>query len=92
MTDIVMALRLRIEDDEAPLHDHELHRHALKAIQELRGKLQNIMEAYTRMRRETHAEIDRLRDMVDQCDHHEHSLQEAYAEIERLRGLMEETK
>jgi hypothetical protein len=23
--------------------------------------------------------------MVDQCDHHEHSLQEARAEIERLR-------
>ena len=30
-------------------------------------------------------EIERLRNMVDQCDHHEHSLQEAHAEIERLR-------
>jgi len=31
-------------------------------------------------------EIERLRNMVDQCDHHEHSLQEAHAEIERLRA------
>jgi hypothetical protein len=31
-------------------------------------------------------EIERLRNMVDQCDHHEHSLQEAQAEIERLRA------
>ena len=85
MTDIVMALRLRIEDDEAPLHDHELHRHSLKAIQELRGKLQTVAEAYTRMNRETADEIERLRNLVDQCDHHEHSLQEAHAEIERLR-------
>jgi phage shock protein A len=30
-------------------------------------------------------EIERLRNLVDQCDHHEHSLQEARAEIERLR-------
>ena len=30
-------------------------------------------------------EIERLRNMVDQCDHHEHSLQEAHAETERLR-------
>lgn len=95
MTDIVMALRLRIEDDEAPLYDHELHRHALKAIQELRGKLQKIMEAYTRMHRETDAEINRLRNMVDQCDHHEHSLQEAHEQLAalqdengRLRGLI----
>jgi len=29
-------------------------------------------------------EIERLRNMVDQCDHHEHSLQEAQAEIEEL--------
>ena len=64
MTDIVMALRLRIEDDEAPLHDHELHRHALKAIQELRGKLQTVAEAYTRMNRETGAETERLRTCV----------------------------
>ena len=64
MTDIVMALRLRIEDDEAPLHDHELHRHSLKAIQELRGKLQTVAEAYTRMNRETGAEIERLRTCV----------------------------
>ncbi len=49
MTDIEMALRLRIEDDEASLHDHELHRHALKAIQELRGKLETQSEAYTRL-------------------------------------------
>jgi hypothetical protein len=52
MTDIVMALRLRIEDDEAPLYDHELHRHSLKAIQELRGKIQTVMEAHDRTRRE----------------------------------------
>jgi len=31
-------------------------------------------------------EIERLRNMVDQCDHHEHSLQEAHAEIARLRA------
>jgi hypothetical protein len=31
-------------------------------------------------------EIECLRNMVDQCDHHEHSLQEAHAEIERLRA------
>jgi hypothetical protein len=31
-------------------------------------------------------EIERLRSLVDQCDHHEHSLQEAHAEIERLRA------
>jgi chromosome segregation ATPase len=61
MTDIVTALRLRIEDDEASLYDHELHRHALKAIQELRGKLQTVTEACTLMRRETDAEIERLR-------------------------------
>ena len=89
MTDIVMALRLRIEDDEAPLHDHELHRHALKAIQELRGKLQTVAEAYTRMNRETGAEINRLRNLVDQCDHHEHSLQEAQARIAELDGFLE---
>lgn len=95
MTDIVMALRLRIEDDEAPLYDHELHRHALKAVQELRGKLQTVTEAYTRMHRETDAEIGRLRNLVDQCDHHEHSLQEAQARLAaledengKLRGLI----
>jgi len=64
VSDIVMALRLRIEDDEAPLYDHELHRHALKAIQELRGKLQTVTEACILMRRETDAEIERLRGMV----------------------------
>jgi hypothetical protein len=37
-------------------------------------------------------EIERLRNLVDQCDHHEHSLQDAHAEIERLRGLMKEAK
>ena len=95
MTDIVMALRLRIEDDEAPLHDHELHRHALKAIQELRGKVQTLAEVYTCMRRETDDEIERLRNLVDQCDHHEHSLQEAHEKLAaledengRLRGLI----
>jgi predicted nuclease with TOPRIM domain len=31
-------------------------------------------------------EIERLRNLVDQCDHYEHSLQEAQAEIERLRA------
>ena len=40
-------------------------------------------------------EIERLRNLVDQCDHHENSLQDAYAEIDRLaaenrklRGLL----
>jgi hypothetical protein len=27
--------------------------------------------------------------LVDQCDHHEHSLQDALADIERLRNLVE---
>jgi len=31
-------------------------------------------------------EIERLQNMVDQCDHHEHSLQDALADIERLRA------
>ena len=34
-------------------------------------------------------EIERLRNLVDQCDHHEHSLQDALADIERLRNLVE---
>ena len=37
---------------------------------------------------EAQAEIERLRGMVDKCDHHEHSLREAQAEIERLRKAL----
>ena len=37
------------------------------------------------LQRDAADEIERLRNLVDQCDHHEHSLQEAHAEIERLR-------
>lgn len=40
-------------------------------------------------------EIERLRNLVDQCDHHEHSLQEAHERLAaledengRLRGLI----
>ena len=40
-------------------------------------------------------EIERLRNLVDQCDHHEHSLQEAHEQLAaledengRLRGLI----
>ena len=34
-------------------------------------------------------EIERLRNLVDQCDHHEHSLQEAQRSITQLRGKLE---
>lgn len=40
------------------------------------------------LQRDAADEIERLRNLVDQCDHHEHSLQEAHAEIERLRGII----
>ena len=40
-------------------------------------------------------EIERLRNLVDQCDHHEHSLQEAHEQLAaledengKLRGLI----
>ena len=34
-------------------------------------------------------EIERLRNLVDQCDHHEHSLQEAHARIAELEAQNE---
>ena len=41
------------------------------------------------LQREAADEIERLRALVDQCDHHEHSLQEAQRAITQLRGKLE---
>ena len=41
------------------------------------------------LQRDAADEIERLRNLVDQCDHHEHSLQEAQRAITQLRGKLE---